>query len=142
MVWTKKDYPASFKNLDEITRLKAIDIGNAMIKDGYEESRAIPIATSKAKEWASDANNSEKSDLKKKDITKHKKNKNSNAEKLQDADVLVRYREEDKKWEVISKGASKADSLHDTKAEAEKRAKEIKQYREGKVVSYKKNEGK
>lgn len=140
MVWTKKDYPDSFKNLDEIFRLKAIDIANAMVTDGYDESRAIPIAISKAKDWASDANNNEKSELKKKNVTKHEKD-NSNAEKLQDADVLVRYRDEDKKWEVISKGASKADSLHDTKVEAEKRAKEIIQYRDGKVISHKKTPG-
>lgn len=139
MVWTKKDYPASMKNLDELVRLKAIDIGNAMMTDGYKEERAIPIAISKAKEWASDASKSEKSELKKKDVSKHQEHSNK-AEKLQDADVLVRYRNDEKKWEVISKGASKADSLHETKKDAEKRAKEIIQYREGKVVSYKKGE--
>lgn len=139
MVWTKKDYPDSMKNLDEAVRLKAIDIGNAMMTDGYKEEKAIPIAISKAKEWANDASASEKSKLKKKDVTKHQENSNK-AEKLQDADVLVRYRNNEKKWEVISRGASKADSLHETKKDAEKRAKEIIKHREGKVVSYKKGE--
>lgn len=139
MPWTKKDYPSSFKNLDENVRLKAIDIGNAMIKDGYDESRVIPIAISKAKEWYDKATPADKKELKKKDISKHKKSK-SNAGKLQDADVIVKYREEDKKWEVISKGAEKADSLYDRKIDAEKRAREIAKYREGKVISHKKNQ--
>lgn len=139
MPWTKKDFPSSFKNLDDDVRLKAIDIGNAMIKDGYDEDRAIPIAISKAKEWVSSASSKDKKDLKKKDISKHKKT-SSNADKLQDADVLVRYRKDDKKWEVISKGAEKPDSLFDKKVDAEKRAKEITQYRDGKVISYKKSE--
>ncbi len=30
---------------------KAIEIANAMVDEGYEEGRAIPIATSQAKEW-------------------------------------------------------------------------------------------
>src|SRR5699024_3066771 len=135
----KKDYPNSLKNLDEDVRLKAIDIGNAMIKDGYDEDRAIPIAISKAKEWVEDASAKEKRTLEKKDLTKHKKG-NSNAEKLQDADVIVSYREEEKKWEVRSKGAKKAEALYDRKVDAEKRAKEMAQYRDGKVISYKKDE--
>ncbi len=139
MPWTKKDFPASFKNLDENVRLKAIDIGNAMMKDGYDEDRAIPIAIDKAKEWNEDANPKEINTLKKKDITKHEKS-SSNAGKLQDADVLVKYREDKKKWEVRSKGADKADSLFDKKVDAEKRAREIAQYREGKVISHKKSE--
>lgn len=38
------------KSKENRTR-KAIEIGNALLKDGYSESRAIPIATSKAEEW-------------------------------------------------------------------------------------------
>ncbi|WP_300409084.1 DUF2188 domain-containing protein [Lagierella sp.] len=139
MVWTKKDYPDSFKNLEEKVRVKAIDIGNAMLKDGYDEGRVIPIAISKAKDWAENASPKEKKDTMKKDVTKHKKT-NSNAGKLQDADVIVRYREEDKKWEVKTQGAKRADSLHDKKVDAEKRAKEIAEYRDGKVISHKKGE--
>lgn len=47
----KNDYPDSWKNLRKTEREKAIEIGNALLKDGYSESRAIPIATSKAEEW-------------------------------------------------------------------------------------------
>lgn len=45
MPWTMEDYPQSLKNLDKLERKKAIDIANAMLKDGYKESDVIPIAT-------------------------------------------------------------------------------------------------
>lgn len=51
MPWTKNDFPASMKNLEEPVREKAIEIANKLIKDNYEEDRAIPIAISTAKEW-------------------------------------------------------------------------------------------
>jgi len=53
MPWNKNNYPDSFKNLNEKTRNKAIEIGNALLeKEDMDEGRAIAIATSKAKEWA------------------------------------------------------------------------------------------
>lgn len=139
MPWTEKDYPNTFKNLNKYVRLKAIDIGNAMMEDGYDEERAIPIAISQAKKWYEDASNIEKSDLKKKDLTDHEKS-SSNGGKLQDADVIVKYRKEDEKWEVKSKGAERPDSLYDRKKDAEKRSREITQYRDGKTISKKKDE--
>ncbi|MBC1398909.1 DUF2188 domain-containing protein [Listeria fleischmannii] len=51
MPWTKNNYPNSWKNLRAEEREKAIEIGNALLKEGYSEDRAIPIATSKAEEW-------------------------------------------------------------------------------------------
>lgn len=51
MPWNMKDYPSSLKNLNEDVRKKAIDIANAMVDEGYNESRAIPIATQQAKSW-------------------------------------------------------------------------------------------
>jgi len=51
MPWSNGDYPASFKNLNEDVRDKAIEIANALLEDGYEEGRAIPIALSKAKQF-------------------------------------------------------------------------------------------
>lgn len=139
MPWTKSDYPDSMKNLNEYTRLKAIDIANAMVEDGYEEKRAIPIAINQAKEWYEDASNKEKSDLKEKDITDHKKDENSSVG-LKDEDVIVEYSEEDKSWRVISKGAKRADSLHSAKKEAVKRAEEIIEYRDAKIIKKKKEE--
>lgn len=48
MPWTMDDYPQSLKNLDELERKKAIDIANAMLKDGYKESDISPIVTKQA----------------------------------------------------------------------------------------------
>jgi uncharacterized protein YdaT len=53
MPWTKKNYPNSMKNLDPHVRDKAIEIANALMEEeSMEEGKAIPIAISKAKEWA------------------------------------------------------------------------------------------
>lgn len=52
MPWSKNDYPASMKNLEEDVREKAIEIANALVTDeDYEEGKAIPIAIDKAKEY-------------------------------------------------------------------------------------------
>jgi uncharacterized protein YdaT len=52
MPWSKDDYPISWKNLTARVRQKAIEIGNALLEDGYEEGRAIAIATAQAEKWA------------------------------------------------------------------------------------------
>jgi len=52
MPWNKNSYPDSMKNLTAEVREKAIEIANALLKDGYEEGRAIAIATAQAEEWA------------------------------------------------------------------------------------------
>ncbi|WP_342418489.1 DUF2188 domain-containing protein [Paenibacillus sp. FSL H8-0168] len=51
MPWNKHDYPPSMKNLEPRVREKAVDIANALLRDGYEEGRSIAIATSQAEEW-------------------------------------------------------------------------------------------
>lgn len=49
MPWKKNDYPVSMKNLEPRVRNKAVEIANALLEDGYEEGRAIAIATAKGK---------------------------------------------------------------------------------------------
>nr|WP_238790987.1 MULTISPECIES: hypothetical protein [unclassified Paenibacillus] len=39
------------KNLEPRVREKAVDIANALLREGYEEGRAIAIATAQAEEW-------------------------------------------------------------------------------------------
>lgn len=51
MPWNKNDYPDSLKNLNDEVRDKAIEIANALLKDGMGEGRAIAIATDKAREY-------------------------------------------------------------------------------------------
>ena len=59
MPWTMDDYPQSWKNFEKLKRKKAIDIGNAMLKDGYKEEDTIPIATEQAESWYKDASKKE-----------------------------------------------------------------------------------
>lgn len=51
MPWTWQTYPDAMKNLPTRVRHKAIEIANALVRDGYDEARAISIAISTAKEW-------------------------------------------------------------------------------------------
>ncbi len=59
MPWNVNDYPVSMKNLDPLVRKKAISIANALLADGYDDDRAIPIATSQAEKWFDDATEDE-----------------------------------------------------------------------------------
>jgi uncharacterized protein YdaT len=52
MPWTKQNYPDSMKNFMAPVRNKAIEIANSLLKEGYDESRAISIGIATAKEWA------------------------------------------------------------------------------------------
>jgi uncharacterized protein YdaT len=52
MPWNKINYPDSLKNFMAPVRYKAIEIANELLEEGYEEGRAIAIATASAKEWA------------------------------------------------------------------------------------------
>jgi len=45
MPWNKQNYPDSLKNFSAEVRNKAIEIANSLLEDGYEEGRAIAIAT-------------------------------------------------------------------------------------------------
>jgi len=56
MPWTHSDYPVSLKNLSETTRNKAIEIANALLEEGYDDGKAIAIATAKAEEWSENRN--------------------------------------------------------------------------------------
>ena len=52
MPWDEANYPRAMRNLPREVRLKAIEIANALLEQGYEEGKAIRIAIAKAKEWA------------------------------------------------------------------------------------------
>lgn len=138
MPYTKSDYPNSMKNLDEVVRVKAIDILNAMLKDGYDEDTAIPISIDQAKKWREKADQQEQEKLLNKDITKHKKT--SDSARLQDSDVRVFYKEDKEMWTVQSVGAEQANSYHETKKQAVNRAQEIADNRDSKVIKEKKND--
>ncbi len=52
MPWSKDNYPDSMKSLPAKTRKKAIEIANAMLRDGEDEGKAIRVAIHQAKQWA------------------------------------------------------------------------------------------
>lgn len=132
MSYTKSEYPDSMKNLQPVVRMKAIDIVNAMLKEGYEEKQAIPISIAQAKDWAKEATEKEIAELSNKDITEHEKKTNS--ARLQDSDVQVSYNQEKEMWSVKSVGAKQVDSYHATKKEAVSRAEEIAENKHTKVI--------
>ncbi|CAI6063845.1 hypothetical protein PAECIP112173_01899 [Paenibacillus sp. JJ-100] len=98
MPWNKQDYPVSMKNLEPRVRHKAIEIANALLEDGYEEGRAIAIATAKAEEW--DENHPD------------------------DQDNKIHVVPAESGWAIKQEGSSDYHSTYDTKAEAIDAAKE------------------
>ncbi|MCI3985720.1 DUF2188 domain-containing protein [Bacillus vallismortis] len=134
MPWSMKDYPASFKNLEKPVKKKAIDIANAMIDEGYEDGRAIPIATSKAKEWAENASKEEIDDfLKHDDVTERDEESSSgNGPELMDkAEHVIKHKNG---WAVKAEDAKRVSEVKDTKEEAVERAKEIAAHKGTEVV--------
>ncbi|SBA87624.1 Uncharacterized protein conserved in bacteria [Staphylococcus aureus] len=51
MPCTLKGYPEKWKEFETLKREKAIEIANAMLREGYLEKDVIPIPTKKAKDW-------------------------------------------------------------------------------------------
>ena len=82
-----------------------------MLKDGYKEGDAIPIATKQAEEWYKDASKEELEELKHKHITQHQKIHQH--DELNDEDVHVYY--EDHEWKVKTEDAKQASDTFSTK---------------------------
>jgi uncharacterized protein YdaT len=51
MPWTDDRYPVSMKKLPSRVRRKAIEIANALLREGTPEGRAIRIGIWSAKRW-------------------------------------------------------------------------------------------
>lgn len=138
MPWDLDDYPDSFKNLDHVVKKKAIDIANALLDNGYEEGRAIPIATEQAKEWADNASDDEIRSFKYSDAPdKQDQHDDTTNEELLDNDVMVYFEEEE--WKVRTKDAKRSDSTFDSKDEAVKRAREIAENKDSNVITFRKD---
>lgn len=52
MPWRADYYPASMKHLPSGIREKAIEIANALLREGMDEGMAIRIAIARARQWA------------------------------------------------------------------------------------------
>ncbi|ASN07189.1 DUF2188 domain-containing protein [Virgibacillus necropolis] len=138
MPWTLDDYPSSLKNLDKVVRKKAIDIANSMLDEGYEEDRAIPIATSQAKEWYDNASQSEINEYensgKPSKRSKEGKKYENNPERLEEGEQVVTH---DDGWAVKSSNAKRPSDVYDNKDDAIKRAREIAKNKGTKLTIYK-----
>ena len=51
MPWTRDHFPAAMRNLEPGTRDKAIEIANALLREGHDEGFAIRVAIARAHEW-------------------------------------------------------------------------------------------
>lgn len=51
MPWNDERYPPSMRNLPQPVRGKAIEIANALLRQGRTEGSAIRIAIAQAKRW-------------------------------------------------------------------------------------------
>lgn len=142
MPWDTEDYPSSFKNLDTAVRKKAIDIANAMLDEGYDEGRAIPIATKQAKEWYDNADENEinrvkqmsDDDLKSRDDDDDKGS--GRPELMDNAEYVVAH---DDGWAVKAKDAKQPSDVFDNKQDAIQRAEEIAENKGTQVVIEKKD---
>ena len=51
MPWTVERYPASMRQLPPDVRAKAVEMANALLREGKPEGQAIRIAIAKARAW-------------------------------------------------------------------------------------------
>jgi len=51
MPWASDHFPPAMRNLDPEVRDKAIEIANALLREGHDEGFAIRVAISRAAEW-------------------------------------------------------------------------------------------
>ncbi|WP_298783676.1 DUF2188 domain-containing protein [uncultured Marinococcus sp.] len=138
MPWTMNDYPSSLKNLDKPVKKKAIDIANSMLDDGYDEGRAIPIATEQAKEWYSNASKEEVTEFMEEEDPKSRDEEESSSDpELMEKAELVEAHEDG--WAVRAKSAKKPDVVYDSKSEAIERAKEVAEKKGTEAIIYKKD---
>ncbi|WP_373895000.1 DUF2188 domain-containing protein [Virgibacillus natechei] len=141
MPWTLNDYPPSMKNLDEATKMKAIDIANSMIDEGYEEGRAIPIAMEQAKEWQQNANQDEIESYKKRGKPTQRSEEgekyDNNPERLEEAEEVVAHEEG---WAVQSSNAERASDIFEKKDDAIKRAREVARNKGTSLTIYKQDD--
>ena len=52
MPWTEEDFPRAMRHIDPWARRKAIEIANALLREGHDEGFAIRVAIAHAHEWA------------------------------------------------------------------------------------------
>ncbi|MYL30230.1 DUF2188 domain-containing protein [Halobacillus halophilus] len=142
MPWDTEDYPSSLKNLDEVVRKKAIDIANAMLDEGYEEGRAIPIAIEQAKEWRDNAGEKELREVKEisdkalRSRDADQNDRDARPELMEKGEHVLPH---ENGWAVKAEDAEKPSNVFERKQEAVHRAEEIAENKETQVIIHKKD---
>jgi len=142
MPWNMNDYPSSLKNLDTPVKKKAIDIANAMLDEGYDEGRAIPIATEQAKEWYENATKDEINEAKQmgddelQSRDQDDQQYESRPELLDKGEHVVPHKDG---WAVQAEDAKKPSNVYEKKEEAVSRAKEVAENKGTQVIIHKKD---
>ena len=138
MPYTKNDFPSAFKNFDEPTKLKAIEITNQLLADGYTKGEAIPIAISQAKEWANQASAKEKKDMT--DVRSKALDKSpSKTSRPELTDHAVDILPDGNQWQVKTRGAKQASDVFDLKEDAIARGKTIAKNKQTELVIHRKD---
>jgi uncharacterized protein YdaT len=121
MPWTNRNYPPSLKNFDKRLRNKAVDIANALLEEGYEEGRAIAIATAQAKEWI------EKHPDHSKEAEGPRSDHASASEPARDRKPNIHVVPHEGRWAIKREGAEEPEPEHviDSKAEAVDKAQKL-----------------
>ncbi|MCP3030159.1 DUF2188 domain-containing protein [Halobacillus sp. A1] len=140
MPWDTNDYPSSLKNLNETVRKKAIEIANAMIDEGYDEGRAIPIATEQAKEWYDSASKSEIDQVRNmSDNSLRSTDGDSSSTRPELLDKGEHVVSHEDGWAVQAEDAKRASYVFKNKQDAVERAKEIAKNKGTKAIIHKKD---
>ncbi|UOQ92500.1 DUF2188 domain-containing protein [Halobacillus shinanisalinarum] len=141
MPWDTTDYPSSLQSLDQVVRKKAIDIANAMVDEGYDEGRAIPIATEQAKEWHDNASQDEIKEMNNKsdyDLRSRGEGNGypSRPELLDKGEHVVSHEDG---WAVQAEDAKQPSDVFDNKQDAVERAKEVAKNKGTRMIIHRKD---
>ena len=52
MPWNTVHYPPAMEHLDPVTRIKAVEIANALLREGHDDGFAIRVAIARAERWS------------------------------------------------------------------------------------------
>lgn len=139
MPWDTQDFPDSLKNLQPPIKKKAIDIANAMVEEGYDENRAIPIAISQAKEWYENASEKEKNKIIQEsdaDLKSHDSHNSARPELIQNNEHVVAH---ENGWAVQVENAKQPSEVFANKRDAVSRARYIAKNKKTNLIIHKKD---
>ncbi len=129
MPWTREDYPSSMKNLPDKQRDKAIEVANALLSDGYDEERAIPIAISTSEKWADN-----------RAAVLSSREKNNGKKPLKGKkEILYKLLYKENNWIIRKVGSKRHSFVFETKAEAMEKVEELLEKKPSRFIIHRKD---